>query len=190
MLGTTSLAMPAPAHRKKREHQTKFAEADLRKSLEPLAATKKVPWRWDGMHYSKPVRGRGPDREALLLSVPVLAAIAKVAPNGFPNLGCLRSVWISLDVEYQILESKSLGQIRTAQTACDIWRNMLKDCLALKTSKTALAPELQAVVDLLSGSIADTDSTSTKASIYPIPRNSEGFADFDQLHDDGSEWTT
>ena len=155
----------------------KFDERALRDQLEPLARTKKVARRWDGLHYSKPVRGLGPDRRMLSLSAPVLKELMKVAPNGFPDLGCLRSVWMALDSEFDILECKARGQFLAAQSACDVWRKMARDCVDMKRSDATFADKaLQEVVDLIKlGQSTHVD----------IPRLSDGFPDFDAS--DGDE---
>ena len=96
-------------HPTKRSCTTRFDEDALKKALRPFAQLKVVDWRWDALHYSKGKRGCGPDKEQLACSEPILKAILGAAPNGFPNLGSLRSVWIALDDEFNVLENKADG---------------------------------------------------------------------------------
>ena len=128
-----------------RSHQMKFEEEVLVKMLDALASTKKRKlWRWDGLHYGKPMRGTVADQEGLIGSVCILELLAAIGGNGFPALGCLRSVWLSLDCDYGILENVDRGQWVTATVACDIWRKMLRDCHELYRENADI-PELEPV---------------------------------------------
>ena len=149
----------------------KFDQASLKESLAKLAVLHKLDWKWDGSHYPKPVRSLGPDRPGLCASAPVLKEIATVAPNGFPDLACLISVWTALHHEHCILQNLPDTSYFSILRISEIWKKMLKDCLQIKKSCTTLADTgLQEVLDILQ---------PHDPSGIDIPRNAEGYPDFD-----------
>ena len=109
----------------------------LYKDLEPLCG-RRVAWRWDGLHYSKPVRSLGPELSELDQSGDVFLILVRHAKNGFPHIVDLRNVLLSLHSEFKFFESKENNDFDAyacAQKSADIWKTMLRHCVDIK--KTA-----------------------------------------------------
>ena len=170
-----SIAAPKPRFR---STQTRFDVDELVDKTADLARLKRVPWRWCGDHYGKPRRSLGPDRPTLEASSPFLQLLADVAPNGYPNLGCLRAALMKLDDEHGILEDKggwrNKSQLDSATVAADLWRKMLRDALELKKSRcTIREKQLRKLVETLQPQAppsqqdaeADEDGKSSDGSI-------------------------
>ena len=51
----------------------------------------------------------------LVVSSPILKVLAKHAENGYPELGSMKAVWVSLDLDRGILETRVGGQFNAAR---------------------------------------------------------------------------
>ena len=72
-----------------------------------------------------------------------------MTPNGFPARDSLARVFSALDQKHGILNADDVTRESLADTAADLWRIMLKDCVGLKKAHEIVGPALQLVLDAL-----------------------------------------
>ena len=117
----------------------RFSEDSLVELWRPFVA---ITWAWDGSQYNtKASRAVGPDRAKLESASEPLAALAKMAPNGYPAHSCLKGVLNVLQDELDIFKLKDdkgeilpgLVSVKCNQAA-DVWRIMLKHSAVVKPS--------------------------------------------------------
>ena len=144
------LASVGDGTRKKRARPMKLNLSAVITLLKPLAKKRTEKFRWDASDYSKK-RGCSGDVEHLALVADILLILARAAPNGYPCHIDMRAILIKLDVDHNIfgLDDDS-RRFTEANTAADVWRVMLKHCLALKkTGRPVADPILEHVIDTL-----------------------------------------
>ena len=85
LIEMATAAVETPKEKKKRKVRVvtkKFDEEKMYEALKPLAQKRHNKFTWDGGLYPKIKRTQGPDKDGLLIHLPVLMPIVEIAQSG------------------------------------------------------------------------------------------------------------
>ena len=143
--------MASKSTRKPRTATDRFDGQSLLDDLRAFARLKDLGWDWELSNYAKLKRSQAPDRAGLESYAELMLVVLKHAPRGFPNHMLLRDVWLELDKQYNIRDSRipaTTRQLDWANNCAEAVRTASRHVVDLRRSRTRfLSSTLQQLVD-------------------------------------------